>query len=201
MDPNQQPIPAPQPEQPMPAPAGPAPLPETPPAAVPAPEVPAAAPVAPVAPVDPAAATQPAMPAAPAAMPGQIPEAAAKKIKATSTTAIILGVLMILIGIVIAILLDVTGALNCIFGVLYLVFGIKLRSSNASVATIVTAFRVLSFTVAINIIVSLLSGNGAGVLPILVLYFASVATKHMFEAGLITTKVMFTTKPTTPNAV
>jgi uncharacterized membrane protein len=125
---------------------------------------------------------------------GVIPEKAVKKIKATSIAAIILGFLMIVVGLGVAYFINVAGALNCLFGIAYLVFGFKLRATNAPLSSTLSSLKMLHIAVVINLIVSLVTGNGAGILPLLVVLFAMGAYKQLFEAGLTTSRAPFTAK-------
>lgn len=146
-------------------------------------------------PTPPPPAQTPAQPLAPAqSVPGQIPENAAKKIKASATTAIILGILMIIVGVALTVLVDVTAALSILFGVIYLVFGLKLRSPTNSLLQILTSLRTIGITVVVNIIVGLLTGNGVGLIAVLLIFFEATAYKHLFEAGLITSRSPLTAK-------
>lgn len=128
------------------------------------------------------------------AVSGEAAEKAAKRIKAAAITAIVLGVLMIIAGVAMAALVEVSAGVSAIFGIVYLIFGIKLKSPSNSLPQNVSAMRVLGLAVVVNLLISLIFGNGVGFLNILLLFFLASAYQHLFKAGLITSASPLTAK-------
>ncbi|MEP7204898.1 MAG: hypothetical protein ABI716_01755 [Candidatus Saccharibacteria bacterium] len=118
-----------------------------------------------------------------------------KAVRRAGTTALVLGILMIPVGVLLGLFFDMTAFLNVVLGIVYIIYGVKLRSSQISVAQIISAARIIEIAVIINSAFALIGGNKSGLLPLLLFYFTSEAVTQLFKAGLITTASILNTKP------
>jgi len=117
-----------------------------------------------------------------------------KEIKEAGTTAIVLGILMVLLGAALGYFYSPTALINIPLGIIYLVYGLKLRNKQASLSQVITTLRILLIAAIINILLALLGGRGAGLLTLILLFFVVKASKELFKAGLTTSSSAFNAK-------
>ena len=151
----------------------------------------------------PQVATAPQQPYQPVATVGQptvssnpqmLSEKANTYIKRVSVTAIIIGVLLVIIGVLLGLFMDITSFVNVPIGIIYLVYASKLRKPGISVKQIVLACKVIIITVFIGFVIGIYFGAGSGFLQLLLAFFIAQLVKELYETGLTTTKSPLTTK-------
>lgn len=121
---------------------------------------------------------------------------AMKWIKYTGTTAIVMGILSILIGCYVAYYYDVIGLLDALTGVIYTVVGIQLRNPQITVKNTLSIFKILTLLLLIGLVAAVLAKRGPGLINMLILYFMFKAIEQLHKAGQITSKSVVLAKPT-----
>ncbi len=119
-----------------------------------------------------------------------------KNVKRTSSVGLVLGALLLIISIL---LLGVKPSVYLVVEVLisasYILLSLVLRRTK-SLPRILLSLRLMMACIALQLVLAILNGQGAGFLPLLLLLFIVKALKDLREAGLISSTSLFKTKPT-----
>jgi len=145
----------------------------------------------------PQVATAPQQPYQPVATVGQptvssnpqmLSEKANTYIKRVRVTAIIIGILLVIIGILLGLFMHIIAFVNVPIGIIYLVYASKLRKPGISVEQIVLACKVIDITVLIGFVLGIIFGAGSGLLQLLLVVFTTKLIQELYETGQITSK-------------
>ena len=117
-----------------------------------------------------------------------------KSVHRAGVWTLVLGILLTAVGALLGLFVNYSFLFNVILGLILMYEGYKLiKTHNAKVA--LTALKIVSITVIVDVIASLLTGGAVGIFTLIVIIFVLKANIDLNKAGLTTSRALITAKP------